>query len=177
MASQQVWLITGASSGFGTVLAEKALRLGYKVIATARNPAKAAQQHPEIEALGGQWLQLDVNSAETKQKVEAAIKEAGRIDVVVNNAGYSILGSVEDMRYSSPDIYLTCGESLYLTDPIVKRKYTISLTPTYMVLCASSKRLFHTCARKGRVPSSTLAVLRASPVGLRRRYTHRASMP
>ncbi|KAL1874188.1 hypothetical protein Plec18167_006125 [Paecilomyces lecythidis] len=118
MASQQVWLITGASSGFGTVLAEKALRLGYKVIATARNPAKAAQEHPEIEALGGQWLQLDVNSAETKQKVEAAIKEAGRIDVVVNNAGYSILGSVEDM--SEEEIHNQFNTNVYGPMRVIK---------------------------------------------------------
>lgn len=98
MATQQVWLITGASSGFGTVLAEKALKLGHKVIATARNPARATQNHPQIQSLGGRWLQLDITSPETKQKVEEAIKEAGRIDVVINNAGYSILGSIEDMR-------------------------------------------------------------------------------
>ena len=56
---------------------------------------------PQIEALGGQWLQLDLDSPETKQNGEAAIKEAGRIDVVVSNAGYSILKSVEDMRYAA----------------------------------------------------------------------------
>lgn len=98
MASSQVWLITGASSGFGTVLAKAALKAGHKVIATARNPVKAAEAHPEIESLGGRWLELDVTSPDTKEKVDKAIQEFGRIDVVINNAGYSILGSVEDMR-------------------------------------------------------------------------------
>jgi len=98
MASSQVWLITGASSGFGTVLAKAALKAGHKVIATARNPVKAAEAHPEIESLGGRWLELDVTSPDTKEKVDKAIREFGRIDVVINNAGYSILGSVEDMR-------------------------------------------------------------------------------
>lgn len=99
MATSQVWLITGASSGFGTVLAEAVLKAGHRVIATARNPVKAAETHPQVESLGGRWMQLDVTSLDTKQKVEDAIKDAGHIDVLVNNAGYSILGGLEDMRY------------------------------------------------------------------------------
>lgn len=100
MAAPQTWLITGASSGFGVVLAEAVLKAGHRVVATARNPIKAAQIYPQIESLGGTWLQLDVTRPDTKETVEDAIRKQGRIDVVVNNAGYALLGSVEDMRYA-----------------------------------------------------------------------------
>ncbi|KAJ5081207.1 short-chain dehydrogenase/reductase SDR [Penicillium angulare] len=97
MTTQQ-WLITGASSGLGVIMAELALKEGHKVICTARDPTKAKEQHPQIEKLGGTWIQLDVTSKETTKKVEDAIREVnGKIDVVVNNAGYSLLGSIEDM--------------------------------------------------------------------------------
>ncbi|KAL1958655.1 hypothetical protein VTO42DRAFT_3998 [Malbranchea cinnamomea] len=118
MPGPQVWLITGASSGFGTLLAEGALKAGHRVIATARNPLKAAQAHPQIESLGGRWLELDVTSPDTKGRVETAIKEAGRIDVVVNNAGYSFLGGVEDM--SEEEIHQQINTNLYGTIRVIK---------------------------------------------------------
>lgn len=97
MASK-TWLITGASSGLGAAIAEAALQAGHKVIATARNPAKAAEENPQISKLGGKWIELDVTLLDTPKRVEDAIIRAGGvIDVVVNNAGYSLLGSIEDM--------------------------------------------------------------------------------
>ncbi|PWY69683.1 short-chain dehydrogenase/reductase SDR [Aspergillus heteromorphus CBS 117.55] len=97
----QTWLITGSSSGLGTAIAETVLRAGHKVIATARNPIKAAQENPQIEELGGQWLKLDVTSPDTTKTVKDAICQAGgSIDVVVNNAAYSLIGSIEDMTES-----------------------------------------------------------------------------
>ncbi|PGG99841.1 hypothetical protein AJ79_08393 [Helicocarpus griseus UAMH5409] len=100
MADSPVWFITGASSGFGAVLAEAALKAGNRVIATARNPEKARRELPHIEALGGKWLHLDVTSADVRRKVEDVVQEYGRIDVAVNNAGYSLIGAVEDMSES-----------------------------------------------------------------------------
>lgn len=98
MASQ-LWLITGASSGFGALLAEHALKSGHRVLATARNPTKATQDYPQITSLGGKWLQLDVTSQDVKRTIEKAIKDNGdSIDVVVNNAGYGLLGGIEDIR-------------------------------------------------------------------------------
>lgn len=97
MASK-TWLITGASSGLGAAIAEAALQAGHKVLATARNPTKAAAENPQISKLGGTWIELDVTQVETTKKVEEAINQAGGvIDVVINNAGYSLLGSIEDM--------------------------------------------------------------------------------
>ncbi|CAG8178836.1 unnamed protein product [Penicillium salamii] len=94
----KVWLVTGASSGLGAAIAEAALQAGHSVIATARNPTKAAEANPQISSLGGTWIKLDVTSSDTARAVESAINQAGGvIDVVVNNAGYSLLGSIEDM--------------------------------------------------------------------------------
>lgn len=95
----KTWLITGASSGLGAALAETALRGGNKVIATARNPTKAASEYPQIEELGGKWIELDVRHSDTDKKVAEAISGIGqgKIDVLVNNAGYSLLGCIEDI--------------------------------------------------------------------------------
>lgn len=97
MASK-TWLVTGASSGLGAAIAEAALQAGHKVIATARNPTKAAEANPQISNLGGIWMELDVTSSGTMKVVEDAVNEyGGVVDVVINNAGYSLLGSIEDM--------------------------------------------------------------------------------
>lgn len=96
---QQTWIITGSSSGLGATLAEAVLRSGHRVLATARNPSKAAIEYPQISELGGIWIELDVTSTETNELVKEAIQTHfdGTIDVVVNNAAYSLLGSIEDM--------------------------------------------------------------------------------
>jgi NAD(P)-dependent dehydrogenase (short-subunit alcohol dehydrogenase family) len=102
MASSQhskTWLITGASQGLGLRIALSALKAGHKVIACARNPEKAASEHPDVEAAGGKWLRLDVTSLETQQIVAQAVKEAGGLDVIVNNAGFAMAGTIEDLRY------------------------------------------------------------------------------
>ena len=100
MATQPlVWFITGASSGLGAALAVCALKAGHKVIGTARDPAKASKAYPELSSLGGKWVALDVASPAGGDVVKDAVKVFGRIDVLVNNAGYSLLGAVEDIRF------------------------------------------------------------------------------
>jgi NAD(P)-dependent dehydrogenase (short-subunit alcohol dehydrogenase family) len=91
----KVWFITGASRGFGALIARDALKRGDRVVATARNPQQVIGQlgdHPNLLA-----LKLDVtNEADAAQAVEAAIARFSRIDVLVNNAGYGLLGAVEE---------------------------------------------------------------------------------
>ena len=91
-----VWLITGCSTGFGRQLAKILVERGYRVIATARHPETLSDivaRNPDT-ALA---LKLDV----TKQaEIDAAVAETrrafGRIDVLVNNAGYGYLAAVEE---------------------------------------------------------------------------------
>lgn len=93
--AQYSFLITGASSGLGLEIAIEALKAGHSVVATARDPAAAARHHPEIQSLGGSWIQLDVTRPDTKDRVAAVVKEKA-VNVLINNAGYGLLGSLED---------------------------------------------------------------------------------
>ncbi len=91
----RVWFITGSSSGFGLELARAALERGDRVAATARRPdalEKLVAAHPGRAAA----LELDVTDAEqTRTAVAAAVRQFGRLDIVVNNAGYGTLGALE----------------------------------------------------------------------------------
>ncbi|CAB3749620.1 oxidoreductase [Paraburkholderia humisilvae] len=93
--TSKVWFITGASRGFGALIARDALQRGERVVATARNPQAVLEQlgdHPNLLA-----VKLDVTSeAEAAQAVEAAVARFSRIDVLLNNAGYGLLGAVEE---------------------------------------------------------------------------------
>ncbi|MES2738089.1 MAG: SDR family NAD(P)-dependent oxidoreductase [Verrucomicrobiota bacterium] len=94
--SPRVWFITGCSSGFGQAMAEAALLAGDHVIATARQVADLEM----LEHIGAgrcHILPLDVtDAAQVSQQVTAAQAIWGRLDVVVNNAGYGLLGAVEE---------------------------------------------------------------------------------
>ncbi|KAK0638587.1 hypothetical protein B0T16DRAFT_421386 [Cercophora newfieldiana] len=94
--AQLVWLITGCSSGFGSAFVSEILTRGDLVIATSRNVDKIAH----LSQSGVTLLQLDVsNSQESLDKtVAAALEVYGRIDVLVNNAGYIATGSWEDVK-------------------------------------------------------------------------------
>lgn len=93
--SPHTLLITGANSGFGLSLTLLALRQGHKVISTARNVPAAQSSSPEVEQAGGIWLQLDVTSPSAKETISIAVREHG-INVVVNNAGFALMGPLED---------------------------------------------------------------------------------
>jgi len=96
-SSQRVWFITGASTGFGRLRAEEALRRGHKVVASARKPeqiANLANQYPDRCLV----LPLDVtNQTQIDSAVEQTIARFGRIDVLVNNAGYGVAGAIEEV--------------------------------------------------------------------------------
>src|SRR5438309_10509200 len=94
----KIWFITGAGSGIGTGIAKAALRAGDRVVATGRNLEKVRTVYPDVAQENIAFVQLDVaNEAQAKAAVDEATKRFGRIDVLVNNAGYSLLGNFEQM--------------------------------------------------------------------------------
>ncbi|KAI0754411.1 NAD-P-binding protein [Daedaleopsis nitida] len=103
MSSPRVWFITGSSTGFGRRLAELVLQNGEIVVATARKSSAlhdlVAQYSSVTESGRLLVLQLDVSQP---QEIVAAFAQAkaafGRIDVVVNNAAYAVMGEVESVR-------------------------------------------------------------------------------
>ncbi|MEH2147184.1 SDR family oxidoreductase [Nostoc sp.] len=94
----KVWFITGAGSGIGTGIAKAALHSGDRVVATGRNLDKVRNALRDVTSKNLAFVQLDVtDEVQAKTAVEEAVKRFGRIDVLVNNAGYSLLGNFEEM--------------------------------------------------------------------------------
>ncbi len=95
MAGEQVILVTGCSSGIGRATAVEAAARGHRVFASARNPNDLA----DLERPGRlESLRLDVtDSVSTRAAVEAVETRAGRLDALVNNAGYAQYGAVEEI--------------------------------------------------------------------------------
>ncbi len=94
--NSKVWFITGASRGFGRIWAEAALKRGDKVAATARNAEDISDLKQQF---GDAVLPLALNvtdAAQVKQAVAQAHAHFGRLDVVLNNAGYSLVGMIEE---------------------------------------------------------------------------------
>lgn len=96
---QKVWFITGASKGMGLEIAKAALANGDKVIATSRTLE-------EVKSIGNEKeymlpLKVDITDEnEVKNAISEGIKKFGKIDVLVNNAGYNLLGNIEEISDS-----------------------------------------------------------------------------
>ena len=96
MNNQKVWFVTGASKGLGLTLVKQLLNKGYNVVATSRSIADLEKAVGKTES----FLPLAVNIAD-QQSVNDAISQTislfGKIDVVVNNAGYGLVGALEEL--------------------------------------------------------------------------------
>jgi NAD(P)-dependent dehydrogenase (short-subunit alcohol dehydrogenase family) len=108
---QKTWFITGASRGLGVEIARAALRAGDRVVATGRQRAAVSDSlgpdHAKLLA-----LELDVTDADQAQEaVDAAVQRFGRIDVLVNNAGYGHLGFFEET--TADDVHAQFDTNLY----------------------------------------------------------------
>lgn len=94
----QVVLVTGASSGIGQAIAEHLKNQGFRVYGTSRRtPSQAGERSPGSEGGFVEMLQLDVCSDQSvSQAIAYILAKEGRLDVLINNAGFGIAGSVED---------------------------------------------------------------------------------
>lgn len=91
MSHSQVVFVTGVSSGIGRAAAERFAQRGCRVFGSVRNASKA-QAIPSVEL-----VEMDVrDDASVRRAVDAIVARAGRIDVLVNNAGGTLLGAVEE---------------------------------------------------------------------------------
>lgn len=94
-----IWFITAASSGFGKEIALSAMKRGHRVLATGRSLAKLA----DLKVAGAETFVLDVTSdIDTLKKIVAEAHEKyGRIDILMNAAGYILEAAIEEARYVS----------------------------------------------------------------------------
>ncbi|GAB7183795.1 SDR family NAD(P)-dependent oxidoreductase [Kitasatospora sp. Ki12] len=91
-----VWFVTGASRGIGAEITREALERGHRVIATARDASAVLKAYPG-EPDGLLAVNADVTEpAQLTAAVEAGLARFGRIDVVVNNAGFGLVGAIEE---------------------------------------------------------------------------------
>ncbi len=90
----KVWFVTGASSGFGREIVNEVLRRGERVVAAVRSATSVADLATDPSVC---VVEIDVTKkSDIERGVGAALERFGRIDVLVNNAGYSIVGAVEE---------------------------------------------------------------------------------
>jgi NAD(P)-dependent dehydrogenase (short-subunit alcohol dehydrogenase family) len=111
--SSPIWFITGVSTGFGNALAHSLLKRGYRVIGTVR---KQEQIAPFEAHSGGRAkaVLMDVTDAsQVHEGIQTALAAFGKIDVLVNNAGYALLGAVEEL--SEEDIRRQIETNLFGT--------------------------------------------------------------
>ncbi|KAL7913949.1 hypothetical protein GGI35DRAFT_475790 [Trichoderma velutinum] len=111
MAIKPVWFITAASSGFGQAIALSALRRGHTVVATARNPSRIQ----DLAAAGAHTLAFDVTSplATIEGVAKQVFADHGRVDYLVNAAGYILEGSIEEV--SPEEVYDSFNTNVFGT--------------------------------------------------------------
>lgn len=97
MGDQKVWFVTGASRGLGLTMVKQLLNKGYKVAATSRHKEELTKA---VDAESNDFLPLtaDLGSEQSvAQAIEQTVRHFGSIDMVVNNAGYGLIGALEEL--------------------------------------------------------------------------------
>jgi len=153
----KVWFITGSSRGLGRSLTAAVLAAGNKVAATARDPK---QLDPLKEQYPGQILpiQLDVtDNAQILAAIEQTVKVFGRIDVLVNNAGFGITGAAE--AFSDQQVRSQLETNLYAPIAITRAVLPI-------MRGQRSGRILQVSSVGGRVGNPGLSMYQAAKFGL-----------
>jgi len=97
METKKVWFVTGASKGLGLALVKKLLANNYRVVATSRNSQSLISEVGEVSEI---FLPLEVNltdNEDVKSAIAKSIEHFGQVDVIVNNAGYGQIGTLEEL--------------------------------------------------------------------------------
>lgn len=97
METKKVWFVTGASKGLGLALVKKLLEQNYRVVATSRNSQSLIK---EIGDASENFLPLEVSltdNEDVKSAIAKSIDYFGQVDVIVNNAGYGQIGTLEEL--------------------------------------------------------------------------------
>lgn len=137
----KVWFITGASRGFGRVWTEAALERGDKVAATARQLSSIADL---LEKYGDNvlTLELDVtNHDQVSTAVTKAFEHFGRLDIVLNNAGYSLVGTIEEA--STDDVRALYETNVYGPLAVIKAALPLLRKQGYGHIIGTSSNLGH----------------------------------
>jgi len=119
MNTSKVWYVTGASRGLGLTLVKKLLENGYRVAATSRNAYTLSQAAGLTDKNRFLPLAVDLNNPDSiHESIQQTLAAFGRIDVVVNNAGYGMAGTVEEI--ADPDIRNIFNVNVFATIDVVK---------------------------------------------------------
>ena len=119
MNSPKVWYVTGTSQGLGLTLVKKLLQNGYHVAATSRNAQALKKAVGVIDATRFLPLAVDLSNLDCiDESVQQTLAAFGRIDVVVNNAGYGMAGTVEEI--DDQDLRNIFNVNVFATIDVVK---------------------------------------------------------
>jgi len=141
ITGHKVWFITGASRGFGSVWTDAALKRGDKVAATARNLESIAHLK-EKYGYNVLTLELDVTKPDqVKTAVEKAHSYFGRLDIVFNNAGYSLVGTIEEA--SADDVRALYETNIFGSLAVIKAALPILRAQGYGHILGTSSNLGH----------------------------------
>lgn len=140
-ATNKVWFITGASRGFGRVWATAALERGDKVAATARTLSGIADLQEKYKE-NVLTLELDVtNYDQVKKTVEQAYEHFGRLDIILNNAGYSLVGTIEEATID--EVKAMYDTNIFGTVAVIQAALPILRKQGYGHILGTSSNLGH----------------------------------
>jgi NAD(P)-dependent dehydrogenase (short-subunit alcohol dehydrogenase family) len=149
MKQQKVVLVTGVSSGIGRATATALAAAGFRTFGTMRDATKVSQQPRRVEL-----VPLDVRDADSiRSAVKTVLERAGRIDVLVNNAGIALIGSSEETSIEE-------AQQLFETNFFGVLRLTQQLLP--VMRSQGSGRIINISSIVGFLPAPYMAVYAAS---------------